>query len=129
MPNLFPFELVSPEKQMFSGEVISVQVPGSEGDFEVLAGHAPVLSTLRPGVLTVHGSAGQTRFLVQGGFAEANPQSLTVLASEIESVDGMTPERVRSEIDAALAVIANGASAHAVSHAQSKIEALKQLEH
>src|SRR5262249_55701138 len=76
----FHFDLVSPEKMLFSGEVDQVDVPGSEGDFGVLAGHAPLISTLRPGILTVYQSGGNVRVVVDGGFAEVGPSGLTVLA-------------------------------------------------
>ena len=75
------FELVSPSRLLFSGEVASVTIPGTEGDMGILPGHAPVLSTLRPGVITVTREAGEAlRIFVRGGFAEVNPSGLTVLA-------------------------------------------------
>lgn len=81
------FELVSPEKLVFSGEVEQVDVPGAEGDFGVLAGHAPFVTTLRPGILTVHTAGGaQERIVVLGGFAEVSAEGLTVLAELAESV-------------------------------------------
>jgi F-type H+-transporting ATPase subunit epsilon len=76
----FQFNLVSPEKLLFSGEVNQVDVPGSEGDFGVLAGHAPLVTTLRPGILTMHGEGGALRVAVSGGFAEVSDAGLTVLA-------------------------------------------------
>ncbi|MBI3703714.1 MAG: F0F1 ATP synthase subunit epsilon [Rhizobiales bacterium] len=81
------FELVSPEKLVFSGEVEQVDVPGIEGDFGVLAGHAPYVSTLRPGILTVHVAGGEQKIVVLGGFAEVSAQGLTVLAELAESVE------------------------------------------
>jgi F-type H+-transporting ATPase subunit epsilon len=81
------FELVSPEKLVFSGEVEQVDVPGIEGDFGVLAGHAPHVSTLRPGILTVYGTGGAHKIVVLGGFAEVSAQGLTVLAELAESVE------------------------------------------
>jgi F-type H+-transporting ATPase subunit epsilon len=74
------FDLVSPEKLLFSGEVDQVDVPGSEGDFGVLAGHAPLVATLRPGILTMYREDGELRVVVNGGFAEVGPSGLTVLA-------------------------------------------------
>jgi F-type H+-transporting ATPase subunit epsilon len=65
---------------LFSGEVDQVDVPGSEGDFGVLAGHAPLVSTLRPGILTIYRAGGELRVVVDGGFAEVGPSGLTVLA-------------------------------------------------
>jgi F-type H+-transporting ATPase subunit epsilon len=80
------FELVSPEKLLFSGEVEQVDVPGLEGDFGVLEGHAPMVATLRPGILTVHGSSGRQQIVVLGGFAEVSAEGLTVVADLADSV-------------------------------------------
>jgi len=77
----FHFELVAPDRLTFTGEVDQVDVPGLEGDFGVLADHAPSVSLLRPGVLTVYAGGTQTKFVVLGGFAEVSAQgSLTILA-------------------------------------------------
>ena len=83
------FELVSPEKLLFSGEVEQVDVPGAEGDFGVLANHAPMVATLRPGILTVHGADGDRKIVVLGGFAEVSAQGLIVLADLAESVEAI----------------------------------------
>ncbi len=83
------FELVSPDKLVFSGEVEQVDVPGADGDFGVLAGHAPMVTTLRPGILTVHGAGGQQKIVVLGGFAEISAEGLTVLADVAEAVEGI----------------------------------------
>ena len=89
----FHFDLVSPEKLAFSGEVDQVDVPGVEGDFGVLAGHAPIVTTLRPGILVIFGESGELPIVVNGGFAEVGPTGLTVLA------DTAVP---RDEFDAAV---------------------------
>jgi F-type H+-transporting ATPase subunit epsilon len=81
------FELVSPEKLLFSGNVEQVDVPGLEGDFGVLEGHAPLVATLKPGILTVHLSDGAQRIVVLGGFAEVSDKGLTVVADLAESVE------------------------------------------
>ena len=83
------FELVSPEKLVFSGEVQQVDLPGAEGDFGVLENHAPVVTTLRPGILTVHTAGGAQRIVVLGGFAEVSASGLTVLAEVAETVADM----------------------------------------
>ena len=83
----FHFELVSPEKLLFSGDVEQVDVPGAEGDFGVLAGHAPFVSTLRPGILTVHGAGGEQKIVVLGGFAEVSAEGLTVLVELAETLE------------------------------------------
>jgi|SRR5664279_2174898 F-type H+-transporting ATPase subunit epsilon len=80
----FHFELVSPEKLLFSGDVEQVDVPGAEGDFGVLAGHAPMVTTLRPGILTVHAAGGDQKMVVLGGFAEVSESGLTILADLAE---------------------------------------------
>src|ERR1043166_6997367 len=80
MPDAFHFDLVSPEKMVFSGEVEQVDAPGAEGDFGVLAHHAPLIAMLKPGILTVRGAGEATRIVVVGGFAEVNGEGLTVLA-------------------------------------------------
>jgi F-type H+-transporting ATPase subunit epsilon len=77
----FHLELVAPDKLTFSGEVDQVDVPGLEGDFGVFADHAPSVSLLRPGVLTIYANGTQTKFVVLGGFAEVSAQgALTILA-------------------------------------------------
>jgi F-type H+-transporting ATPase subunit epsilon len=83
----FRFELVSPERLLFSGEVEQVDVPGAEGDFGVLAQHAPIVTTLRPGILTVHGAGNAQKIVVLGGFAEVSADGLTVLADVAEAVE------------------------------------------
>ena len=76
----FHFDLVSPARLVFAGEVTQVDVPGVEGEFGVLAGHAPTVATLKPGVLTIYAQGGTQRFTVFGGFAEVSPAGMTVLA-------------------------------------------------
>ena len=74
------FSLVSPQRELFSGDVDQVDAPGTEGDFGVLAGHAPFMTTLKEGLVRVY-NAGQVRiFEVRGGFADVTPEGLTVLA-------------------------------------------------
>ena len=76
----FHFDLVSPEKLAFSGEVDQVDVPGLEGDFGVLAGHAPVVAAVRPGILTITAAGKREKVIVLGGLAEVSEKGLTVLA-------------------------------------------------
>jgi F-type H+-transporting ATPase subunit epsilon len=83
----FHFDLVSPEKLAFSGEVDQVDVPGVEGDFGVLAGHAPVVAAIRPGILTVMSGASKRKIIVLGGLAEVSAKGLTVLADVATSLD------------------------------------------
>jgi F-type H+-transporting ATPase subunit epsilon len=83
----FHFDLVSPEKLLFSGDVTQVDLPGTEGDMGVLAQHAPLVTALRPGILVIHGDSGALRVVVNGGFAEVGPAGLTVLADLAVPVD------------------------------------------
>jgi F-type H+-transporting ATPase subunit epsilon len=96
----FSFELVSPSRLVFSGEVDQVDVPGGEGDFGVLPGNAPFISTLRPGVLTIRSGADVKRYFVREGFAEVNPEGLTVLAETAVPVEDMDVAVLQSEIKA-----------------------------
>jgi F-type H+-transporting ATPase subunit epsilon len=93
----FHFDLVSPEQLVFSGEVEHVVVPGTEGEFGVLAGHAPLIAMLKPGILKVLGPNEQ-RILVVGGFAEVGPEGLTVLADRAMPVDEVDPAVLAGEI-------------------------------
>jgi F-type H+-transporting ATPase subunit epsilon len=84
----FHFNLVSPEKLLFSSDVVQVDVPGAEGDFGVLAGHAPLVTTVRPGILVIYREAeGPLRIVINGGFAEVGPSGLTVLADTAVPID------------------------------------------
>jgi len=82
------FELVSPERLIRSGPVYMVVVPGTDGDFGVLAGHAPFMSTIRPGEIAVYASQGAQpeRIAIEGGFAEVSDKGLTILAEKAEAI-------------------------------------------
>jgi F-type H+-transporting ATPase subunit epsilon len=94
----FHFDLVSPEKLLFAGEVAQVDLPGSEGDMGVLAGHAPLVTALRPGVIMVYREGGSLRVVVNGGFAEVGPAGLTVLADMAVPVDDFDRAALAGEI-------------------------------
>jgi len=94
----FNFELVSPQNVAFSGPVDQVDVPGSEGDFGVLAGHAPLIALLRPGVLTVYAGGAQTKIVVLGGFAEVGSDGLRVLADVATTVEDVDRAALKAQI-------------------------------
>jgi F-type H+-transporting ATPase subunit epsilon len=99
MADTIHFDLVSPEQMLLSEDVIMVTLPGTEGYFGVLAGHAPVISTLRPGVIDVKGGeSGDLRLFVRGGFAEVEPTKVVVLAEEAISLDNFDVEALDSRI-------------------------------
>ena len=98
----FHFDFVGPERTLYSGEVEAVQLPGAEGEMTVLPGHAPVLTTLKVGVITVTETAGNgKRIYVQGGFADIGPTSVTVLAERAAPIEEVTPAMIDKEIEAA----------------------------
>ena len=102
----FRFDLVSPEKLAFSGEVDQVDIPGTEGDFGVLAGHAPVIAGVRPGIITVTAGGRQEKIIVLGGIAEVNDKGLTVLtevATSLEELDRAQLAETISELESKLA--------------------------
>ena len=94
----FHFDLVSPEKLAFSGEVDQVDIPGAEGDFGVLAGHAPVVAAIRPGVLTVFSGGKQEKIIVLGGLAEMSDKGLTVLADVATSLEELDRAKFADQI-------------------------------
>ncbi|HET9902730.1 MAG TPA: F0F1 ATP synthase subunit epsilon [Xanthobacteraceae bacterium] len=94
----FHFELVSPERLLFSGEVDQVDVPGTEGEFGVLAGHAPIVATLKPGILTVVVGGQRERIVVFGGFAEVSPSGMTVLADNAVTLENLDAARLAAAI-------------------------------
>lgn len=97
MADTFRFELVSPVRLLMSQEVEQVMLPGTEGYLTVMAAHAPIMTTLRPGLI----EAGDARFFVKGGFAEVNEGRLTVLAEHAIPVDELTASAIDEEIAAA----------------------------
>ena len=132
MPDTFKFELVSPERLLVSGEVEQVLVPGPEGDMTILAHHAPVLTTLRPGVLEIgHASGEQQRFFLRGGFAEVNPTGLIVLAQTAVDLRELDAGQLAQEIENAeedVADAANAAEDAVRDRAQTRLDHLRQVQ-
>jgi F-type H+-transporting ATPase subunit epsilon len=128
MADKLQFDLVSPERLLLSEEVDMVTLPGSEGDFGVLPGHAPVLSTLKPGVVEVKGvEDALARLFVRGGFAEVNGDKVTVLAEEATALAELNLEELEQLIKNAeedLAAVKNDEDRERVSET---LEHLKQL--
>jgi F-type H+-transporting ATPase subunit epsilon len=122
------FELVSPEKLVFSGDVEQVDVPGAEGDFGVLAGHAPMVTTLRPGILTVHGSGGAQQIVVLGGFAEVSAQGLTVLADVAETVQDIDLAMITQRIGALEEQIAKTAPGSELDKLITRLDHYRQVD-
>jgi F-type H+-transporting ATPase subunit epsilon len=128
MAGTFKFELVTPERMALSEDAAQVVVPGVEGEFTVLPGHAPVISALRPGVIEVSlPDASKTRIFVKGGFAEVDADHLTVLAERALPVEQMDAAMVASELEAAEAELAAAADDASRLAAASAVERLKAL--
>ncbi|HRD77819.1 MAG TPA: ATP synthase F1 subunit epsilon [Hyphomicrobiaceae bacterium] len=127
MAATFKFEVVSPERVLLATDAEQVLVPGDDGDFTVFSGHAPVISTLRPGILEVKGPGGARRLYVKGGFAEVEPDRLTILAaSAIDIADGAR-ERIRSELAAAESELASASGDDAKRLAIEAVESLRRI--
>jgi F-type H+-transporting ATPase subunit epsilon len=128
MAEAFKFELVSPAKLVISEEVDQVVVPGSEGYFTVLKGHSPFMSTVRPGLLEVTTPDGTTtKIFVAGGFADASPAGLTVLAEQAIPVTELKPETLAKEVADVEAIIASAKSDEAKRLATEKLGQLHEV--
>ena len=99
MADTIHFSLVSPERELFSGEVKQVDAPGAEGEFGVLPQHAPFMTTLKPGVVRIHEESGVTPVFVRGGFADVTPAGLTILAEEAIRLADVDVAALEQEIE------------------------------
>lgn len=101
MADKLNFALVSPEREVFHGEVDHVVVPGSEGEFGVSPNHAPVMSVIKPGALRVYDGGAVRRIFVNGGFADVTPEGLTVLAEEAVDLADVDAAKLEQDLKAA----------------------------
>ncbi|MCA0405713.1 MAG: F0F1 ATP synthase subunit epsilon [Proteobacteria bacterium] len=120
----FPFELVSPERVLFSGEATEVVVPASEGEITVLAGHAPFMSSLRTGVVRIDGNK---RLFVRGGFADVSATGVTLLAEQAIPVEEIDAEKVAGQIKDAEEDLRDAKTEAAKTAAADKVAALKDM--
>lgn len=127
MAGTFKFELVSPERVLLSIDADQVVVPGSDGEFAVLAGHAPVIATLRPGVLDVTAGGTKRRLFVKSGFAEVDPSRLTVLAEKAYDVEELSASAIAEELKSAEAELAAAKDDSAKHMADTLVNELKRL--
>jgi len=123
------FELVSPEKLLESGEVAMVVLPGTEGDFAVMPGLAPVVSTLRPGVIEVYRTEGSAaeKIFIHSGFADAAMDRLTVLADDAVHVEHLTRESIEARVAKVREEIAAAQSDESRLQHESALEQLMDL--
>ncbi|WP_371226027.1 F0F1 ATP synthase subunit epsilon [Roseovarius sp. 2305UL8-3] len=106
MADTVQFDLVSPERLLASVSAKEVQIPGSEGDMTALPDHAPLITTLRPGVLKVTSDKGTDEYVVTGGFAEINEESISVLAEQAVPRGDVTQEQFKAMVDQATDALA-----------------------
>jgi F-type H+-transporting ATPase subunit epsilon len=124
------FDLVSPERLLVSEEVESVVVPGGEGYFTVLARHAPLISTLKPGQLEVKNLAGAVqKYFVRGGFADVNPNGLTILADQVIPLEDLDAAALAQEVKNAEEDLADAGEDQTKRRiAEAKLNELKDLQ-
>jgi F-type H+-transporting ATPase subunit epsilon len=123
------FELVSPSRLLFSGSVASVTIPGTEGDMGIFAGHAPVLSTLRPGVVIITREQGPTeKIFVRGGLAEVNPKGLTLLAETAIPLAELDAAALAQQVKNAEEDLADAKDDETRRRASENLEHLKALQ-
>ena len=101
MADTMQFELVSPERKLASGQATSIHIPGADGDMTAMPDHAPVVTTLRPGILSVEMDGGTQEYAVTGGFAQITAEGATVLADDALPRAEMTAEMMSDRIGAA----------------------------
>lgn len=125
---VFHFELVSPERLLFAGDVESVIVPGADGDFQVMKNHALTMSTMRPGIVVVEeGAVKSMRLFVRGGFAEVSEKGLTILAEEALPAEELNADRIGREIRNAEEDLADAKTEDARRDAAERLDRLKEL--
>jgi F-type H+-transporting ATPase subunit epsilon len=124
----FHFDLVSPEKISYSGEVDQVDVPGIEGDFGVLAGHAPLVAGVRPGVLTVIANGKHEKIIVLGGLAEVSEKGLTVLADTAMGMAEVDKVAFAKQIDEMEAGLKDEEPGSALDKAITRLDHYKQVQ-
>jgi F-type H+-transporting ATPase subunit epsilon len=124
----FHFDLVSPEKLTFSGEVDQVDIPGTEGDFGVLAGHAPVVAAVRPGILTIIADGKKQKIIVLGGLAEMSESGLTVLADVATALEELDKARFAATINEMQEKLSEKEGSE-LDHAIERLDHFKSIQH
>ena len=126
MADKLQFSLVSPERELFSGSVDQVDVPGTEGDLGILPNHSPLMAAIRAGVITVTDGGATSQYFVAGGFADVTPDGLTILAERAMPLDDMDREALAGEIRDAEAAL-SGLTGDAQMAASQHLDGLKSV--
>lgn len=124
MSDTLHYEIVSPERLLKDAEAAMIVVPGADGDFGVLPGHAPMMSTIRPGVVAVYASEGAApeKLFVKGGLAQVSPKGLTILAEETISLDGVDTAELARKIADTREDIADAKDELAKAHLEKELD-------
>jgi len=125
MAGTFKFELVSPERILMSVDAEQVEIPGSDGDFTVMAGHAPVIATLRPGTIRAITKGDKKAILVKSGFAEVGPDKLVILADKAYITDEVDVRQIEDELKATEVALAGAKDDEARRHLGMAIDQMK----
>ncbi len=128
MADKLTFSLVAPERELFHGLVDQVVAPGEDGDFGVLPGHAPLMSTLRPGAIRVLDGGSERKIFVYGGFADVTPDGLTILAEEAVDVAEIDSAKVAADLKDAEEDFRDAKDDQKKLEAQRKVERLRALQ-
>jgi F-type H+-transporting ATPase subunit epsilon len=124
----FHFELVSPERLIFSGEVVSVVVPGTEGAFTVLKDHAASMAVLKPGLVEIQETqASSRRLFVRGGFADVSHSGLTILAEQSIALEDLDAAQIDAQLKDAQEDVDDAPAGEALRIAQERLSQLKEL--
>lgn len=116
MADTLTFSLVSPERELFSGQVDQVDLPGTEGDLGVLPNHSPLMAAIRTGAITVYANGGEEKFFVEGGFADVTPAGLTVLAEVATPLADLNRDDLGARIEQARADLETLSDEKAMAH-------------
>jgi F-type H+-transporting ATPase subunit epsilon len=127
MTDKLHFSLVSPEKELFSGDVDSVTVPGSEGDFGVYPLHMPVMTTIRPGAISVMEGTNERRIYILGGFADVTAEGLTILAEEAVELADIDPAKLAQDITDVEEDVRDADTDEKKANAQEKLDYLQEI--
>ena len=127
MTDKLHFSLVSPEKELFSGEVDNVTVPGFEGDFGVYPLHMPVMTTIRPGAISIIEGTNERRIYIHGGFADVTAEGLTILAEEAVELADIDPAKLVQDISNAKEDVSDAKGGEKKAKAQEKLDYLQEI--
>ncbi|MEP6343434.1 MAG: ATP synthase F1 subunit epsilon [Maricaulaceae bacterium] len=126
MADKLNFSLVSPERELFSGAVDQVDVPGTEGDLGIYPNHSPLMAAIRTGAITVYNDGTETQYFVQGGFADVTSEGLIVLAERASDMSDVELEAIKVEIETATSSL-SGLEGDAALNAQQNLDGLKSV--